>query len=77
MEKPTVKIILGKYENEINNSINELIEKKIVTRIWEKDFTVWSNSPQEVTNRLDWLFSADETLSHINEINSFIFTVKN
>ena len=76
MEKPTVKIILGKYENEINNSINELIEKKIVTRIWEKDFTVWSNSPQEVTNRLDWLFSADETLSHINEINSFVSEIK-
>ncbi|MBK7105135.1 MAG: glucose-6-phosphate isomerase [Ignavibacteriae bacterium] len=76
MKNASVKYFLNNYDQEINKSIQKLVDEKIVKRIWEKDFTVWSNSPKEVTNRLDWLFSADETLSHLEEINSFVNEIK-
>ncbi len=74
--KYNIKMYLGSYQNQINKKIEKLINEKVVKRIWEKDYTVWSNSPQEVTNRLDWLYSAEETLSLLDEINSFVEEIK-
>ncbi|MCP5064303.1 MAG: glucose-6-phosphate isomerase [Ignavibacteriae bacterium] len=76
MNTKSVKISFGEYQNSINESLEQLENEKIVERIWNKDFTVWSDKPEEVSNRLDWLQSPNETLSHIDEINSFVELVK-
>ncbi|MEE9429945.1 MAG: hypothetical protein V3V16_02825 [Melioribacteraceae bacterium] len=76
MSNTSVKFYFNKYENSIQESFVQLQNEKIVERIWKKDFTVWSEKPEEVANRLDWLQSPDETLSHIDEINSFVESVK-
>jgi len=72
MNNMIVKFELGNYEKLINNSLNKLDNEKIVERIWKKDYTIWSDKPDEVANRLDWLQSPSETLSHLDEINSFV-----
>lgn len=76
MNSKSIKISFGEYENSINESLEQLENEKIVERIWNKDFTVWSDKHEEVSNRLDWLQSPNETLSHIDEINSFVESVK-
>jgi len=76
MNTTSVKFYFGEYQNSINQSISKLKNDKIVERIWNKDYTVWSDKPEEVSNRLDWLQSPIETLSHIDEINSFVESVK-
>ncbi len=76
MNSKSIKISFGEYQNSINESLEQLENEKIVERIWNKDFTVWSDKPEEVSNRLDWLQSPNETLSHIDEINSFVELVK-
>ncbi len=76
MGETVIKTFLGKYESSINESVNKLVSESIVSRIWEKDYTVWSESPDEVSNRLDWLISHEETLNKIDEINSFVEEVK-
>ncbi|HEX9251454.1 MAG TPA: bifunctional transaldolase/phosoglucose isomerase, partial [Ignavibacteriaceae bacterium] len=66
----------GNYESEINNAVIELKKERIVERIWKKDFTVWSDSPNEITNRLGWLKSPDVSLEMSDEIIEFVESVR-
>ncbi len=71
-----IKISLGKYESEVKELLEKFEIENIAKRIYDKDYTVWSDSPEEVTNRLDWLLSPDETLASLNEIYAFVDDIK-
>lgn len=71
-----IKLSLGKYEQEFENAKAEYVRENIAKRIYDKDHTVWSDNATEVSNRLDWLISPEETLSHLEEINTFVEEVK-
>jgi glucose-6-phosphate isomerase len=66
---------IGKYQKPVDNSISELESSGIIDRIRKKDYTVWSNKPAEITNRLGWLNSPELSLSLANEIISFVQSV--
>ncbi len=68
--------VLG-YEKMVDETINELKAEKIIDRIWEKDYTVWSNSPAEISNRLGWLHSPENSMASLSEINKFVSEIKN
>lgn len=72
MSENKIKLSLGKYKSDFENVQQEYADKNIAKRIYEKDHTVWSDTPTEVTNRLDWLISPEETLSHLDEIKTFV-----
>lgn len=76
MNTEKIKFFIGKYENEILALRNDYKKSNIAKRIFEKDHTVWAEDPNEITNRLDWLNSPEETLSKIEEINLFVSEVK-
>jgi glucose-6-phosphate isomerase len=59
-----------------NKTFDELKKEKVVERIWEKDHTVWSNDPNEITNRLGWLVSPETSLNAFEEIDQFVSGVK-
>ncbi|OGU27660.1 MAG: hypothetical protein A2057_13180 [Ignavibacteria bacterium GWA2_35_9] len=67
---------LGKYSDHFNKAFEELKKQNIVERIWKKDYTVWSNQPTEITNRLGWLNSPEVSLKALEEINLFVSSVK-
>jgi glucose-6-phosphate isomerase len=67
---------LGKYSSLVNKAFQELKQERVVERIWEKDFSIWSDQPTEITNRLGWLFSPQVTLKALNEISNFVNSVK-
>ncbi len=48
-------IELGSYQSLIDNAIADMDEEQLVTRIWAESYSVWSNSPDEISNRLGWL----------------------
>jgi len=60
----------------ITSTLSELAEERIIERIWEKDYTVWDNKPDEISNRLGWLDSAETTSKAISEIEEFVHSVK-
>lgn len=66
----------GKYENVIFNKAAEANEIGLITRIWEKDYTVWSNSPAEITNRLGWLDISNRMEKVVGSIKEFTESVK-
>lgn len=54
----------------------ELNQLEIPKRIHDGDFTVWSDSPVEISNRLGWLKSPINTLNSLDEINDFVLEIK-
>ncbi|MDA3860480.1 MAG: hypothetical protein PF445_04580 [Melioribacteraceae bacterium] len=71
-----IKLNLGKYEQEFTEKLSELKNNKIVSRIWEKDYTVWRNDPTEISNRLGWLDCSDVAKTKLNEIKEFVNQIK-
>lgn len=51
------------YQSAIDDALRMLRDDRIVPRIWEKDYTVWGDSPDEITSRLGWLDIAGRTLA--------------
>jgi glucose-6-phosphate isomerase len=76
MNKNKIEFSLGKYENSIKEKIFNYKNENIAERIYENDHTVWSESPDEIVNRLDWLNSPAEALLNIDEINLFVNSIK-
>jgi glucose-6-phosphate isomerase len=76
MKNTDIKFYLGDHEEAIEQVKIEFKKDDIAEKIFDKDYTVWSDKPDEVTNRLDWLISPQETLENINEITSFVEEVK-
>lgn len=75
-EKKRFQVFAGQYQSEIDKAMMELKGERIVERIWEKDFTVWNEEPDEISNRLGWLKSPDVAEDSIEEIYSFVDSVK-
>ncbi len=59
----------------ITQTLSKLSEEKIVERIWNKDYTVWDDNPEEISNRLGWLDSVETTSKSISEIKEFVQSV--
>lgn len=68
--------VLG-YEKMVEETINELKAEKIIDRIWKKDYTIWSDNPAEISNRLGWLHSPENSIASLTEINKFVEEIKN
>ncbi|PKO07651.1 MAG: transaldolase [Chloroflexi bacterium HGW-Chloroflexi-3] len=60
--------------NVIKDRIDDLDKKQIITRIYERDASVWNENPSvsnEIPNRLGWLDAPFISLELIDEINKF------
>ncbi|MCB9248494.1 MAG: glucose-6-phosphate isomerase [Ignavibacteriales bacterium] len=76
MDTKNIKISLGNYKEEIEKVFSKFEDENVSQRIYDKDFTLWSDKPTEITNRLDWLISPQETLDHLDKIDSFEKEIK-
>ncbi len=64
-----------KLSETITQTLSKLSEEKIVERIWKKDYTIWGDNPDEISNRLGWLDSVETTSKSISEIKEFVQSV--
>ena len=71
-----MKFNIGNFQAEYEKSLQQFEAESIAKRIWEKDFTVWSDKHDEITNRLGWLTSPQNSLSKLKEINAFVEEVR-
>ncbi len=62
----------GRFEKEVNPLLDELVHFQIVKRIWEKDYTVWKDKPDEISNRLGWLDLPAGMDSKLSGIEDFV-----
>lgn len=67
---------LGRYQSAVNVALVQIQANKILSRIWQKDYSVWQHEPTEITNRLGWLESHINMAHHLTEIDEFVAEVK-
>ena len=60
----------------VKEMLEDLKEKDIVARIWQKDHTVWKPEPKEITNRLGWLALPETMQKKVTELTSFAEEVR-
>jgi glucose-6-phosphate isomerase len=68
--------IKGKLFSNFQAELDKLIEEKIIERIWNKDYTVWSNNPTEIVNRLGWLDCINFSRKKLDDIYSFVDDIR-
>jgi glucose-6-phosphate isomerase len=51
---------LGPYQAAVDAALEEMVEERIVARIWAHDHTVWKPEPADIVNRLGWLHIAEK-----------------
>lgn len=71
-----MKLSVGKYQNELEMLCSYFHNEKVAERIWQKDYTLWSDKPDEISNRLGWLNSPASSLKLLSEINEFVSSVQ-
>ena len=76
MQNKNFTVQTGKYQKKIDETLEKVKDQKIAERIWKNDFTIWSDKPDEIVNRLGWLNSTKETGAALNEINSLVDEVR-
>ena len=54
-----VSFALGTFQSAFEKDLADLRDKRVMSRIWAHDHTVWKPEPAEITNRLGWLHSAE------------------
>lgn len=71
-----MNISIGKYQTAVEKSLNHISRERIIARIWQKDHTVWSNDPAEISNRLGWLDCLEVTKKSFVEISLFVDEIR-
>lgn len=62
---------LGPVGDAVASRLQQLLQDRVVERVWERDHTVWKDDPTEIANRLDWLSVHDEMLARAGEVEAF------
>ncbi len=70
-EQLRVETSLAGYETAVAAALADLQAQKTIERIWQKDHTVWGETPREISNRLDWLTIAAEMEEHLGKLADF------
>lgn len=50
-----ISFTLGPYQGLVERAVTEMKDQRVISRIWERDHTLWAPEPTEITNRLGWL----------------------
>jgi glucose-6-phosphate isomerase len=67
---------LGRYQAAVDRALEEIQEDRVIERVWEHDHTVWKPEPDEISNRLGWLRSPEETPGALLEIEALVEAVR-
>lgn len=67
---------LGDYLDEVEETLSDLEERHVFSRIWQKDYTVWTDDPEEITNRLGWLNVTEMMCEAIPALEAFVEEVR-
>jgi len=67
---------LGSHYLEVGLALNDLEQKSVVRRIWQKDHTVWKPDPTEITDRLGWLTISEMMGAQVEPLTRFAEDVR-
>jgi transaldolase/glucose-6-phosphate isomerase len=65
---------LGKFAEEVNESLRSAQNHRVAERVWNKDATLWKTEPAqvaEISDRLGWLTIASRMRGQVAEVRAF------
>ena len=68
--------IKGKPFSDFQTELEQVVEQKIIERIWNKDYKVWSDNPKEISDRLGWLDCVNYSRKMLDEIYAFVDEIR-
>ena len=63
--------LLGRLGGAVDARLEKLDDDHVVRRIWDRDHTVWSEDPTEITDRLGWLTVPNAMRDQVRHLESF------
>ena len=72
----SIELFNGPLSGEFEKLSEQVRQNNIVSRIFDRDFSIWSDNPNEILNRLDWLTAPVEMRKKIPEILNFVEEVR-
>jgi glucose-6-phosphate isomerase len=67
---------LGPHRAALENALTEIVEERIMERIWAGDYTVWKDTPDGISDRLGWLHSPEVMREKVPELEAFAGSVR-
>ncbi len=67
---------LGSYRSSVDSALEKMEERRTMDRIWEHDYTVWKDDPDEISNRLGWLHSPEVMIYAVPGITAFVDSIR-
>lgn len=67
---------LGSYDSLVESTFLRLDQESIVTRMWQGDHRVWSDTPTEIEDRLGWLTLPEKMTGKVSALSSFASQVR-
>ncbi len=76
MKPPYLEANLGRYDSDVQATLDELARADVIRRIWLKDYTVWKPAPAQIIDRLGWLTVSDCMQEQLGVLQTFSQQVK-
>ena len=67
---------LGAHRKAVEGASARLAREDTVSRIWQRDHTVWNEHPREIEDRLGWLDLADRMAPEVDGLRAFADEVR-
>ncbi len=61
---------LGPYESAVEKALAEMDRNRTISRIWNRDTTVWKPEPKDIANRLGWLQIPEVMMDNLEGMRS-------
>jgi glucose-6-phosphate isomerase len=73
---PGINFSLGSSADAFRKAIEKAKADRLVERIWQRDYTVWGQTPDEISNRLGWLDIAERMRAEVPALEQFAKDLK-
>jgi glucose-6-phosphate isomerase len=67
---------LGQFQAPVDAALADMAQRRLLERMWKKDYRVWKPTPVEITNRLGWLTVAEQMQERVGVLKHFARSVR-
>jgi glucose-6-phosphate isomerase len=67
---------LGPYQPRVDKLLNDMLNDRVVTRLWDCDHTLWQPDDTDISNRLGWLHSARDMRHEQEHLTRFVQRIR-
>ena len=67
---------LDAYQPRVDKVLHDMMNDRVVTRLWDYDHTLWKPEDTDISNRLGWLHSARAMRGEQERLSRFVESVR-